>query len=1158
MFIDVRLARKQFQKKELEAVTDEDLKKINSLNRNGPLRELKKEDINTRSIVILGEEPTTKMSIHPQGELNGRSINSLSQIAKLLPGSPMMIGHRMDKEPWGRTFEAAVLEKGALPGYTGSCLHEKYWFLADEEGNGIARKIDAGIWSEGSISYWFKEARCSICHKPMVRGWCGTESGCSHKIGEKDKATGQVCYWYPHNVQKIAETSYVFAGAYQKTRSMLSADGNLLKECYSDDEIESGKKLEETLIEYGLNPDDMIVDFENNDINSNKDGENATENSESPDKGIKPQISSQSVDGGEKLGSEKSGESKDDSGQKRSENQDVENEAGSADAENSESSEGAEESEANSKTSADQNSEENSELQGEETGSEEEINEDSEETSEKEGTEASSENSTESTDSTNRAGTAESGDVEQNTATSNKEQIPICDDINKGNEGKNADSSANEADSRNNAIKNSGEAANGVDGGSSFSDTTSFLSKLTEEQTSEVMEIYYDVDLEFDEKEIAVKELLNGDTELVSAVLDEWSENRHELNKVERLRVCPDCRNKESQGCDCDDCGGELIDRIQFANRLFKPVGSIRPEKAGSVNNEHFNKDTFKDLPNGEYIVEPNYSGVWVEVHCNGDTVKIFTENGEDCTVRFPGIVSEVKESNADGFVLVGKMTRWRGRKRLTQYDVIKHMLSDQENYDDKEFKFKPFDMVVKDGKDISRKTLSDRRKILDDTFKWGKQLHPTAIARITHEKGGGQIVAAIEDRKTRDGAIIRSADSKYCDKAQAETYKWKQPFEIDCRVAKANEESEGGFTYECEIGRGTAVKSIGKTFVTKLSVKIGGIVTVNVDSIRYDSDNDIYTWFTPVVTAYLPDKKLADPISVVKRLAEVRKSGGRSKNIISLAEVVPKLKKTLIDFELFLGGAIVEKGVTTQDVDIIVRSELTEEQNDQIITALGERIAPYVNVIIEENGPSGPCVPIIADMAIDGGKVANSDSFVVQRHGWGKKEHWDIRFGAPKSPRLWGYACFSKPTTAVGGAKTRCQEKKYHDPKWLSVDDKKILPGNPGNPNKSLSAHMIKEDEGKYSLIRQTSSFLEIELHGEKFKGRYLFREIAVKKAENSQAYKIEGDEVSLRNDKTWVMWKPREQELNSPVKKIAFKSERGVTVLWESDEIDKEVENK
>jgi hypothetical protein len=228
-----------------DKVSDEDLKIINSLKRNGPLRKLTADDIYVRAMYCIGESATTKLSIHPEGELNGKTINTLSTIAKLLPGAPMMEGHRMDKIPWARIFKASVEHVD-----NENVVKAYYYFLRDiPEYDKIAKEIDAGIRGEGSISYWFKAAKCSICHKPMERysfmGFSGTVPTCEHKLGEK--VDGQICYWYPANIKGVAELSHVFRGAWEKTKGALYSPE--IEQYFNSSELEGAKALDELLQE---------------------------------------------------------------------------------------------------------------------------------------------------------------------------------------------------------------------------------------------------------------------------------------------------------------------------------------------------------------------------------------------------------------------------------------------------------------------------------------------------------------------------------------------------------------------------------------------------------------------------------------------------------------------------------------------------------------------------------------------------------------------------------------------------------------------------------------------------------------------------------------------------------------------------------------------
>jgi hypothetical protein len=159
----------------------------------------------------------------------------------------------------------------------------------------------------------------------------------------------------------------------------------------------------------------------------------------------------------------------------------------------------------------------------------------------------------------------------------------------------------------------------------------------------------------------------------------------------------------------------------------------------------------------------------------------------------------------------------------------------------------------------------------------------------------------------------------------------------------------------------------------------------------------------------------------------------------------------------------------------------------------------------------------------------------------------------------MWGWTCFSKPSKELGGEKTRCIEKKYHETKWMDVDKKEIKPGEEGNPTKNLNAWMIKLDSGKYDFIRRKPGFMEMVLHGKELNGRYVWREVWIKekKGENIiEENKIDGDEVAAKNEKIWLMWKPIEQEIKKPIKKLNYKITGGILFYWESKETDNDIE--
>jgi hypothetical protein len=293
-----------------------------------------------------------------------------------------------------------------------------------------------------------------------------------------------------------------------------------------------------------------------------------------------------------------------------------------------------------------------------------------------------------------------------------------------------------------------------------------------------------------------------------------------------------------------------------------------------------------------------------------------------------------------------------------------------------------------------------------------------------------------------------------------------------------------------------------------------------------------------------------------LKKIA-VTKGSGDNSNVITLGQVVPKIKRLSFDCPIWLTGGLVEHGVAVNDIDLVSHQELPPELQDQIRGVLGPSLADRLDFIVDPTGPAGPSLELRSDMsaeALAAWKYAGR--FVLQEHGWGRKKHWDLRFGAPKTKRMWGWTCFSEPPQAAGARKVRCQEKKYHDPKWMTVDKKDIQPGQPGHPGRDTykgPAYMLIVDKGKYDYIRRKPGFLEVVLHGDKWNGRYLFREIEVKPSKKAMAfYRVTGDEVAPKSDKIWIMWKPKDQTLSGPVKKMAYMLSEGNLLFWESDDDD------
>lgn len=122
---------------------------------------------------------------------------AMSRFAKLYPGAPLMRNHGLwssDDMPVGRVFDAHTR---TADDKARELILSAYFLKGDEEGDRMADKIDAGIWSETSIHGAFSVFDCSICGKtldPSEKNACtehepGTEYGGEMARIELDEPT---------------------------------------------------------------------------------------------------------------------------------------------------------------------------------------------------------------------------------------------------------------------------------------------------------------------------------------------------------------------------------------------------------------------------------------------------------------------------------------------------------------------------------------------------------------------------------------------------------------------------------------------------------------------------------------------------------------------------------------------------------------------------------------------------------------------------------------------------------------------------------------------------------------------------------------------------------------------------------------------------------
>ncbi len=139
--------------------------------------------------------------------------------------------------------------------------------------------------------------------------------------------------------------------------------------------------------------------------------------------------------------------------------------------------------------------------------------------------------------------------------------------------------------------------------------------------------------------------------------------------------------------------------RRENAVKLFrffvpmKPVKGTFPEQRQTL--EAF-LSLFEDADFPVYSTK-KYDGMNVEVHKGGEKVVVFSEDGEDNTARFPGIVEAVKKLKARDLVVLAEIELWRDGKHLPREAVAGYAHGTGEP-DDAGFVANVYDVVYVDG----------------------------------------------------------------------------------------------------------------------------------------------------------------------------------------------------------------------------------------------------------------------------------------------------------------------------------------------------------------------------------------------------------------------------------------------------------------------------
>ncbi|MCK4223934.1 MAG: ATP-dependent DNA ligase [candidate division Zixibacteria bacterium] len=301
-------------------------------------------------------------------------------------------------------------------------------------------------------------------------------------------------------------------------------------------------------------------------------------------------------------------------------------------------------------------------------------------------------------------------------------------------------------------------------------------------------------------------------------------------------------------------------------------IPPTKPKKSSSSSNEIFHLEDLSTL-SGEFLIEPKYDGVRVQIHRKKEEVRICTDEGNRIEQKFPHLVKDILSNPQRNFILDGELVKYKGNSRLSHKDVggYIHQKPDgssskrNEAPDDSHFRFKLFDLLYLNGEDRTSFPLEQRKKLLEDLFQDTNFIQKVKYERIL----SSNLLSKIKGIATSEGAMIKKTGSGYFD--EESWYKWKRYFELDVLVMGVEKNKGGSYNYTCAVGTKANPIPVGSTYSTSIQAKPGDIIRVRVDYVTRVDDR--FTWYAPRVLDKRSDRKEPDPISVLERMIDEKKS---------------------------------------------------------------------------------------------------------------------------------------------------------------------------------------------------------------------------------------------------------------------------------------------
>ena len=176
----------------------------------------------------------------------------------------------------------------------------------------------------------------------------------------------------------------------------------------------------------------------------------------------------------------------------------------------------------------------------------------------------------------------------------------------------------------------------------------------------------------------------------------------------------------------------------------------------------------------GPVVVQPKYDGVRVQIHKKGSEVRVFSRNLEDYSLMFIELVTAAKKLKDRTLILDGEAIGYNPQSE--EYLAFQQTASRRRQHGIKEAAASTplvafvFDVLFRNGKDLTALPYEERYAILDEILDDSKVLLPTPLARTDSAEA---LTTTLLDNisKGLEGVVVKRMDSPY--QAGARNFNW-------------------------------------------------------------------------------------------------------------------------------------------------------------------------------------------------------------------------------------------------------------------------------------------------------------------------------------------------------------------------------------------------